>query len=77
MIARVSRLIVEITAAHQRGRLEASETYLLAASLQLAAQRNILTAETAVDADRADLLAQLTALQFGPAAQGSRWTCDL
>lgn len=72
-----TRLIVELAAAHQRGRLEAGETYLLASSLQSAALRNILTAETAVDVDRPDLLAQLATLQFAPVAQGSRWTRDL
>jgi hypothetical protein len=68
-----ARMILELASAHQRGRLEPAEAYLLGAAIQSASQRNILTAETVIDDDRAELTSQLNALQFMPTVSGARW----
>jgi hypothetical protein len=69
-----SLMIVDLCDGVERGRLDAAESYLLAASIQAVAQRNISAVETAVDEDQSELLSQLELLQFCPTAQGIRWT---
>jgi len=68
-----TRMIVELGSAHQRGHLEPVEIYLLGAAIQMAAQRNILTAETVVDDERGELTSQLNSLQFTPTVTGAIW----
>ena len=69
-----SLMILDLCDGLAKGRLDPAESYLLAASIQAVAQRNISAVETAVDENQTELLSQLELLQFRPIAQGIRWT---
>jgi hypothetical protein len=68
-----SAAILDIAEAHQRGRLEVAEGYLIATLVQGLAKRRIETVETAVDSDRSELIEQLEKLQFECVERGTRW----
>ena len=72
-VMRPSMMILDIGEAQVRGRLEPAESYLIGASIQAAASRNILSVETSVDEDKRELVAGLETLQFRPSAQGKHW----
>jgi hypothetical protein len=75
-VMRPSLMILDLGQAHQRGRLSGAESYLIAAQIQEAAQRNILTIETSVDDDKLELKTQLETLQFRPTSRGQCWEGD-
>jgi len=68
-----SRAILDISGAHERGRLEPAEGYLTAALIQSLAERSVDTVETAVDSDKTELIAQLEKLQFYREDEGVCW----
>ncbi len=72
-----SLMIADLGEAQQRGKLEPSEVYLLGASIQAAARRNILSVETVVDEDQSQLIAGLASLQFQPTGRGTNWKLEL
>jgi hypothetical protein len=68
-----SMVILDIAAAHEQGRLEPAERYLVGTVIQSLAQRRIQTVETAVDKDKTELLSQLRTLVFKEADEGVCW----
>jgi hypothetical protein len=72
-VMRPSLMILDLGDAHLRGQLTVAESYLIAAQIQEAANRNILTIETSVDDEKRELQSQLGALQFRPASRGQCW----
>ncbi len=72
-VMRPSLVILDIAEAHARGRLDPTESYLIASVIQGLAQRRVDTMETAVDADLTELVSQLGELRFQATQQGARW----
>jgi hypothetical protein len=72
-IMRPSMAILNIAEAHQRGRLDVAESYLIGALVQSLAGHHIDTVETVIDSDKLDLIAQLQSLHFQPADEGACW----
>ena len=65
--------ILDLGPAHQRGALEPAESFLIASIIQSLADRHVLSLESAVDADKGELIDQLQALRFEKAERGCRW----
>lgn len=68
-----SRAIIDLGDAHQRGKLEPVESFLIGSVIPLLANRRVFTVETAVDQDRGELMEQLGKLNFTNAELGQRW----
>ncbi|MGB7345460.1 MAG: hypothetical protein WBD20_14695 [Pirellulaceae bacterium] len=68
-----SRAIIDLHQAHQRGKLESAESFLIGSVVQLLANRRIFLAETSVDQEKLELIDQLAKLNFEIAEQGQRW----
>ena len=76
-VMRPSAMILDISDAQARGRLDPAESYLVGTVIQAASLRNILTVETSVNEDQTDLLCQLEMLQFRASARGVCWELRL
>lgn len=65
--------ILDLGPAHQRGALEPAESFLIASMIQSLADRHVFSLESAVDASKGELIAQLKELRFETIGRGFRW----
>lgn len=68
-----TKVILDLGDANDRGRLNPAECYLVAASIQAAANRHLLCIETSVEEGADELIAQLEAMRFDRSQSGVLW----
>ncbi len=68
-----SLAILDIAEAHQRGRLEPAESYLIGVLIQSLGQRQVSSVEVAIDSEKTELLSQLQTMHFRIVDEGECW----